>query len=157
MTRRLRQAVRELFGLTHREVVQGKALRFPTLEVLDGYPGINLLLPGGEVRTKELSLAGGLSELAFSQLRFDTFVMGVCGIDTVSGVTTQMLAEADVKRSAAKAAHRVIAVTDASKIGRVAFGHVCDIADIDILVTDASADELIVHELIAAGLEVRRA
>jgi DeoR/GlpR family transcriptional regulator of sugar metabolism len=138
-----------------RLTVMPLALR-PVLE-LDGCLGIKLLLPGGEVRTKELSLVGGLSGHAFSQLRFDTFVMGICGIDVVEGVTTQMLAEADVKRAAAKAARRVIAVADASKLGRVAFGHVCDIADIDILVTDASADDLIINELIAAGVDVRRA
>jgi DeoR/GlpR family transcriptional regulator of sugar metabolism len=48
-------------------------------------------------------------------------------------------------------------VADASKIGRIAFAHVCDIADIDILVTDASADDLTVNELVAAGVDVRRA
>jgi DeoR/GlpR family transcriptional regulator of sugar metabolism len=138
-----------------RLTVMALALR-PVLE-LDGCQGITLLLPGGEVRTKELSLVGGLSEHAFSQLRFDTFIMGICGIDAVAGVTTQMLAEADVKRAAATAARRVIAVADGSKIGRVAFAHVCDIAAIDILVTDKSADDLIVNEMIAAGVDVRRA
>jgi DeoR/GlpR family transcriptional regulator of sugar metabolism len=138
-----------------RFTVMSLALR-PVFE-LDGCPGITLLLPGGEVRTKELSLVGGLSEHALSQLRFDTFVMGVCGIDAVAGVTTHLLAEAEVKRSAVRAARRVIAVADASKIGRVAFGHVCDIADIDILVTDVSADDLTVEGLIVAGVDVRRA
>ena len=138
-----------------RLTVMPLALR-PVLE-LDGCRDIKLLLPGGEVRAKELSLVGRLSEHAFSQLRFDTFIMGICGIDAVAGVTTQMLAEAEVKRAAANAARRVIAVADATKIGRVAFGHVCDISDVDILVTDASADESIVSELIAAGVDVRRA
>jgi DeoR/GlpR family transcriptional regulator of sugar metabolism len=143
-------------SMRHRRLtVMPLALR-PVLE-LDGCTGIMLLLPGGQVRTKELSLVGSLGEHAFSQLRFDTFVMGACGIDAVAGVTTQMLAEADVKRAAAQAARRVIAVADGSKIGRIAFGHVCDIAAVDILVTDASADELKVNELIAAGIDVRRA
>lgn len=138
-----------------RLTVMPLALR-PVLE-LDGNPDIKLLLPGGEVRTNELSLVGSLGEHAFSQLRFDTFVMGICGIDARAGVTTHMLAEADVKRAAAKAARRVIAVADASKIGRVAFGHVCDIGDVDILVTDVTADDLIVNELVALGVDVRRA
>lgn len=138
-----------------RLTVMPLALR-PVLE-LDGCPGIKLLLPGGEVRTKELSLVGSLSEHAFSQLRFDTFVMGICGVDVEAGVTTHRLEEADVKRAAAHAARRVIAVADASKISRIAFGHVCEITDIDILVTDASADDLVVKELISAGVDVRRA
>jgi hypothetical protein len=34
---------------------------------------------------------------------------------------------------------------------------VCDITAIDIVVTDKSADDLIVNEMIAAGVDVRRA
>jgi DeoR/GlpR family transcriptional regulator of sugar metabolism len=137
-----------------RMTVMPLALR-PVFE-LDGSPGIKLLLPGGEVRPGELSLIGSLTEPAFAELRFDTFVMGICGIDAEAGVTTHLLAEAAVKRSAARAARRVIAVADASKLGQVAFGHVCDLTDLDILVTDASADERIVDALAVAGVDVRR-
>ena len=48
-------------------------------------PGIKLLLPGGEVRPGELSLTGSLTEPSFSHLRFDTCVMGPCGLDASSG------------------------------------------------------------------------
>ena len=61
-----------------------------------------------------------------------------------------------MKRAAAKASQRVIVVADSSKLGRVAFGHVCDLADIDIVVTDAEADEQVVVDLVAAGVDVRR-
>ena len=137
-----------------RLTVMPLALR-PVLE-LDGCPGINLLLPGGEVRPGELALVGSLTEGAFSELRFDTFVMGICGIDTGAGVTTHLLSEAAVKRAAAKGSRRVIAVADSSKFGQVAFGHVCDLADLDVIVTDAAADERIVDELILAGVDVRQ-
>src|ERR1019366_2841271 len=61
-----------------RMTVMPLALR-PVFE-LEGCPGIKLLLPGGEVRPNELSLVGSLTECAFSELRFDTSVMGICGI-----------------------------------------------------------------------------
>jgi DeoR/GlpR family transcriptional regulator of sugar metabolism len=137
-----------------RLTVMPLALR-PVLE-LDGCPGIKLLLPGGEVRPGELALVGSLTECAFSELRFDTFVMGICGIDTNAGVTTHLLSEAAVKRAAAKTSRRVIVVADSSKLGKVAFGHVCDLADLDVVVTDAAADERIVDELIVAGVDVRQ-
>jgi DeoR/GlpR family transcriptional regulator of sugar metabolism len=139
---------------SRRMTVMPLALR-PVFE-LHECPGINLLLPGGEVRPGELSLTGSLTEGAFSQLRFDTCVMGPCGIDATAGVTTHLLAETVVKRAAARASQRVIAVADSSKLGRVAFGHVCDLADVDIVVTDAAADEQTVMELVAAGVDVRR-
>jgi DeoR/GlpR family transcriptional regulator of sugar metabolism len=136
-----------------RMTVMPLALR-PVFE-LHECPGIKLLLPGGEVRPGELSLTGSLTEPSFSQLRFDTFVMGPCGVDATAGITTHLLAEATVKRGAAKASQRVIAVADSSKLGRVAFGHVCDINDIDIVITDAGADQEKVDELRAAGVDVR--
>jgi DeoR/GlpR family transcriptional regulator of sugar metabolism len=118
-------------------------------------PGIKLLLPGGEVRSGELSLAGSLAESSFSQFRFDTYLMGPCGIDAEAGMTTHHLAESAVKRAAAKSSTRVIAVADSSKLGRVAFGHVCDLDQIDIVLTDAGADPLKVEELRAMGVDIR--
>jgi DeoR/GlpR family transcriptional regulator of sugar metabolism len=81
--------------------------------------------------------------------------MGPCGIDPKAGITTHLLAEAPVKRAAARASQRAVAVADSSKLGRVAFGHVCDLDDIDIVVTDTGADQQIVDELRAAGIDVR--
>jgi DeoR/GlpR family transcriptional regulator of sugar metabolism len=138
---------------TRRMTVMPLALR-PVFE-LHECPGIKLLLPGGEVRPGELSLTGSLTEPSFSQLRFDTCVMGPCGVDAKAGLTTHLLAETAVKRAAARASQRVIAVADSSKLGRVAFGHICDLGDIDILLTDAGAGEQTVDDLRAAGVDVR--
>lgn len=137
-----------------RMTVMPLALR-PVFE-LHECAGIKLLLPGGEVRPEELSLTGSFTQGVFSELRFDTCVIGPCGIDAQAGVTTHHLAESVVKRAAITASQRVIVVADSSKLGRVAFGHVCDLAEVDIVVTDAEADEQIVVELVAAGVDVRR-
>ena len=141
-------------ALRHRRMtVMPLALR-PVFE-LHECPGIKLLLPGGEVRPGELSLTGSLTEPAFTQLRFDTCVVGPCGIDATAGITTHLLAETVVKRAAVKAAQRVIAVVDSSKLGRVAFGHVCDLSEIDIVLTDAGANQEKVEELRAMGVDIR--
>jgi DeoR/GlpR family transcriptional regulator of sugar metabolism len=100
-------------------------------------------------------LTGSLIEPCISRLRFDTFVLGPCGIDAKAGVTTHFLAETAIKRAAASASQRVIGVADSTKLGRVAFGHVLDLDDIDILLTDGGADQLHVEELRAAGVDVR--
>jgi DeoR/GlpR family transcriptional regulator of sugar metabolism len=138
---------------SRRLTVMPLALR-PVFE-LHECPGIKLLLPGGEVRPGELSMMGSLTEPSFSQLRFDTCVMGPCGIDVKAGITTHLLAETAVKRAAARASQRVIVVADSSKLGRVAFGHVCDLDEIDIILTDAGADPQRVEELRAAGVDIR--
>jgi DeoR/GlpR family transcriptional regulator of sugar metabolism len=145
------EVARSLRG--RRMTVMPLALR-PVFELHES-PGIKLLLPGGEVRPGELSLTGSLTEPSFSQLRFDTYVMGPCGIDAKAGITTHLLAETAVKRAAANTSQRVIAVADSSKLGRVAFGHVCDLDDVDIVLTDAEADQHMVEALRAAGVDVR--
>lgn len=138
-----------------RMTVMPLALR-PVFELQDA-PDIRLLVPGGEVRPTELSLVGDLMGNAFAELRFDTYVMSLCGFDVTAGVTAHHLPEAVVKRAAARASRRVIAVADASKIGRVAFGHICDVGVVDVLITDGEADDEVVQELKRAGVDVRRA
>jgi DeoR/GlpR family transcriptional regulator of sugar metabolism len=138
-----------------RMTVMPLALR-PIFELQEG-PEIRLLVPGGEVRPTELSFVGDLTSNAFAELRFDTYVMSLCGFDVTAGVTAHHLAEAVVKRAAASASRRVIAVADSSKIGRVAFGHICDVGVVDILITDGEADEQAVADLGRAGVDVRRA
>ncbi len=138
-----------------RLTVMPLALR-PAIELCD-YPGVRLIVPGGEVRPGELSFTGSLTEPAFAALRFDTYVMSVCGIDQDAGITTHLLAEATVKRAAVRASRRVIVVADSSKLGSVAFGHICPLADVDVLVTDGGADEEVLQALVRAGVDVRTA
>jgi DeoR/GlpR family transcriptional regulator of sugar metabolism len=115
---------------------------------------VRLIAPGGDVRPGELVVTGDLAEVAFERLRFDTFVLGCCGIGEHDGVTTHVPADARVKRAAVSSSRRTIAVADRSKLGKVAFGHVCGIDAIERLVTDALAAETAGLE--SAGLSIDR-
>lgn len=116
---------------------------------------ISLICPGGDVRPGELVVTGDLAEVAFERLRFDTLVLGCCGLDEREGVTTHVPADARVKRAALRSARRMILASDATKIGQVTFGHVCSLAAAERLVTDASLEQT--GPLEAAGLPVQRA
>jgi DeoR/GlpR family transcriptional regulator of sugar metabolism len=98
---------------------------------------VRLIAAGGDVRPGELSVTGDLAEIAFERLRFDTFVLGCCGIDARDGITTHLPADARVQRAGLRSARRTIVIADESKLGLVTFGHVCDPADVERLVTDA--------------------
>jgi DeoR/GlpR family transcriptional regulator of sugar metabolism len=115
---------------------------------------VHLIAPGGDVRSGELVVTGDLAEVAFERRRFDTFVLGCCGIDPLQGVTTHVPADARVKRAAVTASRRTIAVADASKLGEVAFGHVCGIEALERLITDADTDAVVALQ--GAGLRVDR-
>jgi DeoR/GlpR family transcriptional regulator of sugar metabolism len=115
---------------------------------------VRLIAPGGEVRAGELVVTGDLAEVAFERLRFDTFVLGACGIDARNGVTTHRPADARVKRIAVASSARTIVVADRSKLGVVTFGHVCPLAAAERLVTDAPAGDT--AELEAPGFIIQR-
>lgn len=115
---------------------------------------VRLIAPGGDVRAGELVVTGDLAEVAFERLRFDTFVLGACGIDEGHGVTTHVPADARVKRAAVASCRRTIVVADRSKLGEVAFGHVCSLSAVDRLVTDATSSAT--ASLEAVGLVVER-
>lgn len=154
-------------GTTPLEValaVRGRRLTVTPLSVqaiaaLSADDTVELLLTGGRVRPGEGGLVGELAEAAFDRLRYDTFVLGCCGI-AADGFTGHNLDDVRVKRAAMRSARRVIAVADASKLGRVAFGEIAPNASVDVLVTDADpaihGPEVGVHleALRAAGVEV---
>jgi DeoR/GlpR family transcriptional regulator of sugar metabolism len=114
----------------------------PSLQIaniLSRNRGIRLMLTGGTVASGELSLVGDLAEEAFARLRFDTFVMGVGGIDVEAGCTEYSPDDARVKRAALACVQRCIVVADSSKLGKVTFAQVCPLNRVDLLVTDAGA------------------
>jgi DeoR/GlpR family transcriptional regulator of sugar metabolism len=115
---------------------------------------VRLIAAGGDVRPGELVVTGDLAEVAFERLRFDTFVLGCCGISEQDGVTTHVPADARIKRAAIAASRRTILVGDASKMGAVAFGRVCGLDALERMVTDASPAQTTDLEL--AGLPVDR-
>jgi DeoR/GlpR family transcriptional regulator of sugar metabolism len=122
--------------------------------VLSESRGIRLMLTGGTVSPVELSLVGDLAEEAFARLRFDTFIMGVGGIDVDAGCTEFSLDDARVKRSALPSVKRCIVVADSSKLGRVSFAQVCPLDRVDVLITDKDASDEKIAALRDAGVEV---
>jgi DeoR/GlpR family transcriptional regulator of sugar metabolism len=123
--------------------------------VLRAAERVRLVLPGGDLRPGELAFVGPLTEYAFQVMRFDTMVLGSCGLSVRDGVSSHDLLEGAVKKAAVTASARVIAAVDSSKFGRTAFGRVCPIDSIDVLVTDVDAPADEVAALRNAGVEVR--
>uniref|UniRef100_UPI003F49204A DeoR/GlpR family DNA-binding transcription regulator n=1 Tax=Nonomuraea bangladeshensis TaxID=404385 RepID=UPI003F49204A len=118
---------------------------------------ITLLVPGGRPRLQEGTFAGPLTRASLEALRFDTAVIGCSGLNAGHGLTVHDLDEADVKRAAIASARRVIAVGKAGKLQRSALAFVAPVTALDVLVTDASADDEEVVAIAAAGVTVQTA
>jgi DeoR/GlpR family transcriptional regulator of sugar metabolism len=123
---------------------------------LAGSASVRLMMPGGETRPGELAMVGPLALASIAALRFDTVVLGCCGISADGHVMAHDLGDAAVKQALFAAGARRILVAEAAKFGRSALAVAGTLAAFDILVTDSSAPGEPLAELEAAGVEVRR-
>ncbi|MGI5359257.1 DeoR/GlpR family DNA-binding transcription regulator [Streptomyces sp. CA-252508] len=123
---------------------------------LTGAPSVRLLLPGGEPRAGELALTGPLTEASLAAVRFDTAVIGCCGLTADDGLTAYDLADAAVKRAAMASARRTIAVAEAAKFSRTALAFVAPPTALYAVVTDVTAPAAATDALAAAGVTVRK-
>ena len=122
-------------------------------QVLAASDSVRMLMPGGEIRAGELAMVGPLALASISALRFDTVVLGCCGLSD-GRVTAHDLGDAAVKQAMLGASARVILAADSSKFRQTAMAVVCDAASIDMLVTDTDAPADDMDGLRAAGIEV---
>ncbi len=118
-------------------------------------PRVKLVLPGGEVRAGELNFVGPLTETSLRALRFDTAVIGCCGMSAEHGVTAHDLEDVAVKQAAIASARRVIVACDSGKFTRTAFGAVCSYDKLDVVVTDVGIPRDQLDALTGAGVTVR--
>ena len=130
-------------GVAVAEALVGRELTVCTLSlraasILAVAPQIRLIVPGGVVRRGELSFVGPPVMRTLEDHRFDTFVLTVSGISAQAGLTEWNLDDTAVKRAGLEAAGRCVVACDASKFGRVAFGRICPIDRVDLIITDGS-------------------
>ncbi len=131
-------------------------LSLHAVNALAGAARVTLLVPGGLPRPGELALTGPLATASLASLRFDTAVVGCCGLTAADGLTAYDLADAEVKRAAIASARRVVAVAEAAKFSRTALALVAPASALHAVVTDAAAPEEGTAALAAAGAVVRR-
>lgn len=122
---------------------------------LERDPAITTVLTGGTLRAKQHSLVNPFAEFILGRIHADVALLGANGVDAGHGVTNVNVAEAEMKALFVKAARRRVVLADATKIGKVALAKYADLQEIDLLITDRSADRKDVAVLRKRGLEVR--
>lgn len=125
------------------------------MELEPAIPRLHVLVTGGTLRPLQHSLVDPLGARMLEDVHADVAFIGCNGVDPQGGVTNVNLPEAEIKQRMLRAAHRRVVVADGSKLGRVALSRLCDVDDIDLLITDASAAPEVVSGLTDAGLQIQ--
>lgn len=107
----------------------------PAAFTLSDNKDITLVVCGGTVRHKTHSMHGTIAERSLAGISADLMFVGADGIDTTNGITT-FNEGYSISSVMAAAAHKVIAVLDASKFNRRGFNQVLPMEKINCLITD---------------------
>ena len=112
-----------------------------------------VILPGGQLRPKELTVSGFPAEDNFNHFNVDKAFIGIGGI-TENGITDFYIGEAQIHKQLIQNARQSIVLAESSKLGMKAVVKVCALEDVDIVITDDGAPKQIVRALEQAGVRV---
>lgn len=124
------------------------------LDVLRGDPAVSLVLLGGQVESEYHSLVGPVTDVALAHIHADIAFLGASGVTVAGAVLDSTQAQVPVKKAIMRAADRVVLLADANKLPGSGTFKVCDLRDLDAVITNAGADPATIDAARAAGLEV---
>jgi DeoR family transcriptional regulator, aga operon transcriptional repressor len=150
-------------GTTTAEVARALATR-PDLAIvtnalttavqLVSRPNLKVIITGGVLRSSSYEAVGVIAENTFNAINVGTAVLGTDGISAAGGATTHDETEARTNHAMVAHAQRVVVAADGSKVGRVTLAKMADLGEVQVLVTDSTADPEELDRIRAAGVEV---
>lgn len=124
-----------------------------SMAMLDS-PEVEIVQLGGLVRKSSNSVVGPFAEEMIREFACSKLFLSVDGISLDHGLTTSNMMEAHLNASMIRAVQRTVVLVDSSKFGKKGFGKICDLEDIDQIVTDKNLSEHYVQKLEEKGIEV---
>ncbi len=103
--------------------------------------GWNILSTGGSLKEGSLSLVGASAEKMIRGFHVNLAVCSSKGIDISMGITDSNEKDSQIKQAIFAAADRRILAIDGTKFDKISFVKVCDVRDVDTVVTDEPPSE----------------
>lgn len=122
--------------------------------ILAGSSSIEVEMIGGRVRPHEYTVDGADALEALGAFTADVSIIGCGGVSVEEGVTDFNPGDIPLKRTMIRQSRRPYVLADATKLGKVAVRHVCQLAAVEAVITDSAADPDLLHEMRTAGTEV---
>jgi DeoR/GlpR family transcriptional regulator of sugar metabolism len=101
----------------------------------------NLFLLCGKVNCREMSIIGNYPLQFLDNFNIETCFIGVSGISIDHGLTDFTLEEIEMKKQMIRRAKKRIVLADHSKFDRLASIKICDLSDIDTIITSEGLDD----------------
>jgi DeoR/GlpR family transcriptional regulator of sugar metabolism len=126
----------------------------PVVNALFDHPNIEVILAGGRI-FKSSQVTMGIETLKLlEKVRVDLCFTGVCSLHPKLGVTAPNLDEAEVKRTMLKSANKVVAIMTHDKLGTAESFKVCDITEVDTIITEMNHRDECFREYRDLGIQI---
>jgi len=122
--------------------------------LLNEYDNVDVIQLGGTVRKNSVSVVGDYTNRFFEEITCSKLFLGVDGIDPDSGITNSNIEEAQLNKRMMKASLKTILLADSSKFGRRGFGKICNLDQVDVIITDSGISESMVKRIEETGIEL---
>jgi DeoR family transcriptional regulator, aga operon transcriptional repressor len=125
-------------------------------QILNINPEIEIHQLGGVIRKSSNSAVGPIAERMMEGFSCNTLFLGVDGIDPDFGLTTTNALEASLNQVMIRSAQKIIVLADSAKFGRRGFGKICELSQIDLIITNKDVSDTLAKRIEAMGVEVCR-
>ncbi len=122
---------------------------------LSNKSGWTVISTGGTLKEGGLSLLGYQAERMISGFHVDMAICSSKGIDIQNGITDSNELDAEIKKAFFNAAKKRVLAIDSTKFDKSSFVKVCDISDVDMIVTDKCPPNPWQEHLKACDVEVK--
>jgi len=126
----------------------------PIASTLARAPDITIVMTGGVLNPKTLSLHGPSAERTFSEHYVDKLFMGTQGIDFERGLTEANAYAAQLKQAMIRSARKVILLADSTKYESVAFALVGPVTCVHQVVLGGEVPPRVISRLKELDIEV---
>jgi len=124
-----------------------------TLALMD-MQDVELVQLGGVVRKSSSSVVGHYAEEMLQSFACSKLFLSVDGISLEHGLTTSNMMEAHLNAQMIQSVQKTIILADSRKFGRKGFGKICELEDIDVIITDSGIPEIYREKLEEKGIEL---
>lgn len=109
--------------------------------ILSRHKGIEIIVLGGVYDRDTQTNTGTKTCEEVKEYVADLYFMGTCAIDAKFGITASVKEDGEVKKAMFNSSVRRISLSNREKLDTTYSFKVCDLKDIDTLITDVSSDD----------------
>lgn len=122
--------------------------------ILSTRESVRTVVLGGTVVRNSQSVRDDYSLMGLANIHAGKFFFSCDGFDSETGITTAFPEEARLTCRMMECSLEHILLADSSKLGRIGFGKICALGDIDLLITDSGLSPAARERLELTGIKV---